>query len=120
VERLRSAAALDLEAQLAAYFDRDLRRFNVPLAFGGTAFQQRVWGRLLEVPYGTTTSYLEIAKALGNPAAVRAVGAANGANPIAVIVPCHRVVGTSGTLTGYAGGLATKEWLLRHEGAVLL
>ena len=82
----------------------------------GTDFQNTVWRQLLNVPYGKTVSYGEIAAAIGKPAACRAVGAANGKNPISIIVPCHRVIGSDGTLTGYGGGLWRKEWLLKHEG----
>lgn len=104
-----------LREQLAAYFAGELRVFDVPLAAGGTAFQQRVWAALRQVPYGTTCSYGELARAIGAPTAARAVGAANGRNPIGIVVPCHRVIGSSGTLTGYAGGLARKRALLDHE-----
>lgn len=107
-------------AQLAAYFAGTLRDFSVPLHFHGTDFQQRVWQQLLTVPYGKATSYQSIANALGNPNAVRAVGAANGQNPISIIAPCHRIIGSDGTLTGYGGGLWRKEWLLRHEGTLLV
>jgi methylated-DNA-[protein]-cysteine S-methyltransferase len=86
----------------------------------GTAFQQRVWQQLLTVPYGQTVSYQEIANALGNPKAVRAVGAANGQNPISIIAPCHRIIGSNGALIGYGGGLWRKEWLLKHEGGLLI
>ena len=113
--------------QLDAYFAGGLRRFDLPLALEGTPFQRRVWRRLLGVGYGETASYQAIADAIGNPKAVRAVGAANGRNPVAIIVPCHRIVGSnragSGArpkLTGYGGGLWRKEWLLRHEGVLLL
>ncbi len=105
-------------AQLDEYFDGRRRAFDLPLAPRGTPFQQRVWQALLGIPYGTTTTYGAIAESLGRPAAVRAVGAANGKNPLAVIVPCHRVVGADGSLTGYAGGLAIKRALLVHEGAI--
>ena len=91
--------------------------FTVPLAASGTPFQRAVWGALLTIPFGHTCSYGQLAQQLGQPTAGRAVGAANGRNPIAVIVPCHRVIGANGTLTGYAGGLAIKEWLLTHERA---
>ena len=86
---------------------------------GGTAFQQRVWRALGDIPYGTTIAYGELARRIGEPAAVRAVGAANGANPISIVLPCHRVIGASGDLTGYGGGLARKRWLLAHEGVEL-
>jgi methylated-DNA-[protein]-cysteine S-methyltransferase len=111
---LREAAA-----QLAAYFAGTLRRFDVPLRMQGTPFQQRVWAALLEVPYGTTTSYGELARGLGQPGASRAVGLANGRNPVSIIVPCHRVIGSSGKLTGYGGGLDRKRLLLQHEAGLL-
>lgn len=101
--------------QLEEYFAGIRRDFDLPLAFTGTPFQQQVWAALLRIPYGETRSYLQVAQALGNPSAVRAVGAANGRNPISIIAPCHRVVGSNGTLTGFAGGLAAKQWLLAHE-----
>lgn len=106
--------------QLDAYFNHSLRRFDLPLDLQGTDFQRQVWKQLEIIPYGQTASYLEIAQALGKPKAVRAVGAANGQNPISIIVPCHRVIGSSGDLIGYGGGLWRKEWLLRHEGALLV
>ena len=105
--------------QLAAYFAGELTDFDLPLAPAGTGFQQRVWAALRTIPYGQTTSYGELAGQLGNPGASRAVGLANGRNPIAVVVPCHRVIGANGTLTGYGGGLDRKRWLLDHELAVL-
>ena len=101
--------------QLAAYFAGDLRRFDVPLAPRGTEFQRRVWDALRAVPFGTTVSYAELARRIGMPRAARAVGLAVGRNPISIIIPCHRVVGSDGGLTGYAGGLALKSWLLDHE-----
>lgn len=103
-------------AALTAYFSGDLGALDdVPVDLHGTPFQRRVWERLRAVGPGTTASYAEIARAIGAPAAVRAVGAANGANPIALIVPCHRIIGSSGALTGYGGGLDRKRWLLSHE-----
>ena len=102
--------------QLAEYFAGTRTRFDLALAPRGSGFQERVWRALLAIPYGTTWSYGEVARSIGRPSASRAVGAANGANPIAIIVPCHRVIGASGALTGYAGGLAAKQWLLAHEG----
>jgi len=105
----------EARAQLAAYFDGTLRQFDLPLAPGGTPFQQQVWAALREVPYGSTCTYAELAAAVGRPTAVRAVGAANGRNPICLVVPCHRVVGTDGALTGYAGGLERKAFLLALE-----
>lgn len=101
--------------QLIAYFAGRLTSFDVRLAAQGTPFQQRVWAALREIPLGQTTTYGALASHLGNPTASRAVGTANGKNPISLIVPCHRVVGTDGTLTGYAGGLELKQWLLEHE-----
>lgn len=106
-------------SQLEEYFTGKRRTFDLPLALAGTDFQRAVWQHLLTIPYGQTTSYGEVAQAIGRPMAVRAAGAANGRNPIAIIVPCHRVVGADGSLTGYGGGLWRKEWLLRHEGARL-
>jgi methylated-DNA-[protein]-cysteine S-methyltransferase len=106
--------------QCDEYF-RGLRRtFSVPLQFQGTDFQQRVWQYLLTIPFGATVSYHDIAVALGIPQGSQAIGRANGQNPIVIIVPCHRVIGNDGKLTGYGGGLWRKEWLLRHEGAMLL
>lgn len=105
-------------AQLQEWFAGTRTRFELPLAPAGTPFQQRVWAALRELPFGETASYADLARRLGDPRATRAVGAANGRNPIAVIVPCHRVVGANGALTGYAGGVARKRWLLRHEAAV--
>lgn len=101
--------------QLAAYFAGRLERFDVPLAPAGTGFQRRVWEAVGTVPYGATASYSEIAAALGRPTACRAVGAANGRNPIAIVIPCHRVVGAAGALTGYGGGLERKQALLDLE-----
>ncbi|GAA0854675.1 methylated-DNA--[protein]-cysteine S-methyltransferase [Aliiglaciecola litoralis] len=101
--------------QLAAYFNGQRQQFSLPLGALGTAFQQQVWLQLSDIPYGSTCSYADIARQLNNPKAVRAVGAANGKNPISIVVPCHRVIGANGKLTGYAGGLDRKSWLLRHE-----
>ncbi len=102
-------------AQLEAYFRGELREFHLKLALEGTPFQLRVWQELCAIPYGTTTSYGELARRIGNPAASRAVGLANGSNPIAIIVPCHRVIGSNGKLTGYGGGLEIKQKLLELE-----
>jgi methylated-DNA-[protein]-cysteine S-methyltransferase len=107
----------ELRAQLDAYWAGTLRDFDVALAPGGTAFQQRVWAALRTIPYGETWSYAQLAAAIGAPTAVRAVGAANGRNPVFVVVPCHRVIGSSGKLVGYAGGLDRKRFLLDHERA---
>ena len=102
-------------AQLRAYFAHDLQVFDLPLQMLGTAFQCRVWGALCGVGYGETSTYGAIAQVLGDMKAVRAVGAANGRNPIAIVVPCHRIIGGNGALVGYAGGLWRKQWLLEHE-----
>lgn len=101
--------------QLEAYFSGDLLDFELLLAPQGTPFQCEVWARLARIPYAQTTSYGAIARELGRPDASRAVGAANGANPLPIVVPCHRVVGANGTLTGFGGGLPLKQWLLEHE-----
>lgn len=101
--------------QLSAYFEGKLTSFDLPLGVQGTEFQQKVWNALSQIPYGETCSYADIAQRLHNPKAVRAVGAANGKNPISIVVPCHRVIGASGKLTGYAGGLERKSWLLTLE-----
>ncbi|MGA2842418.1 MAG: methylated-DNA--[protein]-cysteine S-methyltransferase [Steroidobacteraceae bacterium] len=102
--------------QLGEYFAGRRREFDLPWRLHGTEFQQRVWNALMEIPYGATWSYGELAKRLGNPNASRAVGLANGRNPISILVPCHRVIGADGSLTGYGGGLERKRWLLAHEG----
>ena len=104
--------------QLGAYFAGWLREFELPLAPRGNPFELRVWKALLEIPYGTTCSYSEIARRLGDLEATRAVGAANGANPLPIVVPCHRVIGADGSLVGYGGGLDVKRYLLRLEGAL--
>jgi len=104
--------------QLDAYFAGALRRFDLPLAPEGTPFQQRVWRALVDIPYGETVSYAELARRIGRPAAVRAVGAANGQNPLAIVIPCHRVIGSDGRLVGYGGGLAVKAALLELERGV--
>ena len=101
--------------QLAAYFEGRLTVFDLPLAPEGTPFQQRVWQAVRQVPFGHTATYAEIAESLGTPLAARAVGAANGRNPLWLLTPCHRIIGRTGSLTGYAGGLDRKQWLLRHE-----
>ncbi len=101
--------------QLAEYFDGERQTFDVPLAMAGTEFQQRVWKALTEIPYAATRSYADQSNALGDPRAIRAVASANGANPISIIVPCHRVIGADGSLTGYGGGVERKRWLLDHE-----
>ncbi|MGX7824465.1 methylated-DNA--[protein]-cysteine S-methyltransferase [Actinokineospora sp. 24-640] len=105
----------EVKAQLKAYFAGELRTFEVPTAMAGTPFQQRVWAALGEIPYGETITYGELAQRLGHPTASRAVGMANGRNPISVIVPCHRVIGSTGSLTGYGGGIERKRFLLDFE-----
>jgi methylated-DNA-[protein]-cysteine S-methyltransferase len=105
--------------QLEEYFARTRTTFDLPLEPAGSAFQRRVWDALRAIPYGTTVSYSEIARRMGDVRATRAVGAANGQNPIPIIVPCHRVVGAHGELTGFGGGIDRKRWLLEHEGALL-
>jgi methylated-DNA-[protein]-cysteine S-methyltransferase len=139
VDRAGALVALDLDARtspwrdlppderrarkvlvaLERYFAGQQREFALALAPTGTPFQERVWNELRRIPFGTTISYAELARRIGEPKAVRAVGAANGANPIAIVVPCHRVIGADGTLTGYAGGLDKKRALLEHEAHVL-
>lgn len=101
--------------QLRAFFSGELQQFDLLLAPEGTEFQQRVWRELQRIPYGETISYGELARRVGNPAASRAVGLANGSNPIAIVIPCHRVIGSNGKLTGYGGGLENKRWLLDFE-----
>lgn len=105
----------DVASQLDRYFSGELATFDLPLQLGGTDFQRSVWKQLQAIPYGETISYSELARRVGNPNACRAVGLANGRNPIAIIVPCHRVIGANGSLTGYGGGLDRKTWLLQHE-----
>ncbi|HEY6130619.1 MAG TPA: methylated-DNA--[protein]-cysteine S-methyltransferase, partial [Halioglobus sp.] len=103
---------------LTDYFAGQRRHFELPLAVQGTLFQQSVWDALAEIPYGEMRSYRDIARRIGKPAAVRAVGAANGRNPLPIVVPCHRVIGSNGTLTGFSGGLEVKTYLLQLEGAL--
>lgn len=106
---------VETERQLGDYFAGRLQAFSIPLDFNGTDFQKQVWTALLAIPFGETRSYAEIARAVGRPTAFRAVGAANGKNPISIIAPCHRVIGTNGSLTGFAGGLKAKQLLLGIE-----
>ena len=101
--------------QLDAYFNGEIKDFDLPLDLEGTDFQKRVWNELLKISFGKTKSYMDIARAIGDPKTIRAVGMANGSNKIAIIVPCHRVIGSDGSLTGYAAGLARKKWLLEFE-----
>ena len=108
----------DAQKQLKEYFSGKRRRFELPLAPQGTDFQRQVWWELANIPFGGTISYAGLAQRLGRPAATRAVGAANGRNPIPIVLPCHRVIGADGSLTGFGGGLPTKQFLLQLEGAL--
>lgn len=112
---LDDAVLVAAAEQLLAYFAGDLQQFSLPLDPQGTPFQRSVWEALERVPHGTTTTYRALASSVGRPAAARAVGAAVGRNPLSVVVPCHRVIGGDGSLTGFAGGLEAKRWLLDHE-----
>jgi methylated-DNA-[protein]-cysteine S-methyltransferase len=113
--KLEKSPFAEVIRQLQAYFRGELKEFDLPLAMEGTEFQLRVWNALRAVPYGETISYAQLAERIGNPKAVRAVGLANGSNPIPIIVPCHRVIGSDGSLTGFGGGLSTKKRLLELE-----
>jgi methylated-DNA-[protein]-cysteine S-methyltransferase len=106
---------LNCVTQLKAYFNEDLKSFDLPLNPEGSSFQKKVWEELQKIPFGKTISYLDLSKQLGDVKAIRAVAGANGKNPLWIIVPCHRVIGSDGSLTGYAGGLHRKQWLLNHE-----
>lgn len=116
-ENITSESTVNLECikQLNLYFEGTLTQFNLPKQQNGTAFQYKVWEQLQTIPYGTTTSYLDIAKKIGDAKSVRAVGTSNGKNKLLIIYPCHRVIASNGNLTGYAGELWRKEWLLKHE-----
>jgi methylated-DNA-[protein]-cysteine S-methyltransferase len=114
--RRDDASLSNVTEQLAAYFARELEAFDLALSLQGTEFQKQVWQTLVETPLGRTSTYAEVAERVGAPSATRAVGAAVGRNPVGIIVPCHRIVGSDGRLTGYAGGLDRKRWLLEHEG----
>ena len=119
-DAVRDDAVLsEARRQIEAYFEGTLQHFDLPLAPSGTAFQTRVWAALQQIPYAHTWSYRRLARAVDSPRGARAVGAANGCNPIAIIIPCHRVIGADGSLTGYAGGMQRKQWLLGHEARVL-
>lgn len=120
IEEKENSLLLKVERQLAEYFAGTRREFEVPLDFIGNTFHQKVWASLLTIPYGETRTYGQIARQVGNPDAARAVGAANGKNPISIIAPCHRVIGASGKLTGFAGGLQAKAFLLNLESKDLL
>ena len=113
-----NAVLYEAAEQLREYLNGVRKEFTVPLELKGTEFQKKVWQALLTVGYGNKVTYKYIAEVVGNPKAVRAVGAANGKNPISIIVPCHRIIGSDGSLTGYGGGIWRKEWLLRHEGCL--
>jgi methylated-DNA-[protein]-cysteine S-methyltransferase len=115
IERPDHPILLETIRQLGEYFSGQRRVFELPLEFRGTDFQRRAWQALMTIPYGETRSYAQMARHIGNPAAVRAVGAANGRNPVSIIAPCHRVIGSSGELTGFGGGMEAKAWLLAHE-----
>ncbi|MFJ2366957.1 methylated-DNA--[protein]-cysteine S-methyltransferase [Pseudomonas sp. NPDC087697] len=115
-EDIHSPVLLEAERQLNEYFAGERVCFELELDFAGTEFQQKVWQALLTIPFGETRSYSQIAVQIGNPKAVRAVGAANGKNPLSIVAPCHRVIGASGSLTGFAGGLGAKQFLLTLEG----
>lgn len=106
---------IETKNQLKAYFNSELQTFELPIHFLGTDFQKKVWTELVKINFGKTISYLQMAKNLGDPKCIRAAASANGKNPFAIIVPCHRVIGSNGSLTGYAGELWRKEWLLKHE-----
>ena len=114
-ETTSSAVLLETMLQLDEYFAGRRKEFNLPLNPAGTGFQQKVWQQLLQIPFAETITYLHMAKRLGNVKSIRAAASANGKNPLAIIIPCHRVVGANGQLTGYAGGLHRKQWLLEHE-----
>jgi methylated-DNA-[protein]-cysteine S-methyltransferase len=116
--KVRAPVPAPVRDALARYFAGDMAAFDgVAVLVRGTAFQERVWAALREIPVGRTASYADVAQRIGQPTAVRAVGLANGQNPVPIIIPCHRVIGRNGSLTGFGGGLERKAWLLRHEGA---
>jgi methylated-DNA-[protein]-cysteine S-methyltransferase len=110
-----NAILQEAKLQMAAYFNGSLQKFNLPLAFNGSSFQNNCWQQLCTIPYGKTISYAQQAQILKNPKGIRAIASSNGKNKIAIIIPCHRVIGSNGSLTGYAGGIAIKKWLLTHE-----
>lgn len=107
----------ETEQQLNAYFNNTLKTFDLPFSLNGTSFQKRVWNQLISIPFGKTISYLELAKQLGDEKCIRAAASANGKNPVSIIIPCHRVIGSNGTLVGYSGNIERKTILLKHEGA---
>lgn len=108
---------LETEKQLNAYFNNTLKTFDLPLSLNGTGFQKRVWHQLITIPFGKTISYLELAEQLGDEKCIRAAASANGKNPISIIIPCHRVIGSNDALVGYSGNIERKIFLLKHEGA---
>lgn len=118
LEATTCVAIINCVTQLEEYFNGTRKEFNLKLNPQGTEFQKKVWNGLLEIPFGKTTSYLKQSSQLGNSKAIRAVASANGKNPIWIVIPCHRVIGSDGSLTGYAGGLWRKKWLLEHESGV--
>ena len=118
LETIPSPAVDQCILELDEYFFKGRKFFTVELSLNGTDFQKRVWEELVAIPFGKTISYLTLATRLGDPNLIRAVGLANGQNPVAIVVPCHRVIGNNGDLIGYGGGLERKEWLLNHEGAI--
>ena len=118
VQNPRTEAEIIFIDELDAYFEGNIRKFSFPVKMTGTDFQCKVWNELLNIPYGETISYGELSRRIKNPAAVRAVGSANGSNPLSIVVPCHRVIGSNGKLIGYGGGLWRKKWLLDHEKTV--
>jgi methylated-DNA-[protein]-cysteine S-methyltransferase len=121
VDLRRAVDPFGVSARVRAYLEGDLKAIDaVPVETGGTPFQQQVWTALRRIPPGATVTYTDLARKLGRPLAARAVGAINGRNPVAIVVPCHRMIGADGSLTGYAGGLWRKRWLLGHEGAAVV
>lgn len=116
IQYIQNRIIRETKKQLVEYFAKERTEFSLPIAFSGTAFQIKTWQALLTIPYGETRSYSDQAELIGNPKAVRAVGRTNGLNPLGIVVPCHRVIGKSGKLTGYAGGLDVKKFLLQLEG----
>jgi methylated-DNA-[protein]-cysteine S-methyltransferase len=117
IETENTNAVIEIcKVQLTEYFNGNRKEFDLPLKFSGTDFQTKVWRQLQTISFGKTISYLQMAKNLGDPKCIRAAGTANGKNPFAIVVPCHRVIGSNGDLIGYAGGLWRKQWLLEHEG----
>jgi methylated-DNA-[protein]-cysteine S-methyltransferase len=118
VSKTESEIAKEAEKQLSDYFNGALKHFDLPLYIEGTQFQKKVWTQLIKIEFGTTQSYLQLAKNLGDAKCIRAAASANGKNPFAIVIPCHRVIGTNGSLTGYAGELWRKKWLLEHEAKI--